>query len=509
MKPLAGLLALLIAVLLTNSRTDAQALPPASPALLSLSLECSVRQISLSNRSANITCSIVTAAGHTEKVFVRFTDEFAGVTRLSERVHRLQAVDGQRRAVAVEMRGNGLYVINPNSAGLMELSYEMRLAQALDPSQYALVSSLGPDAGIFMTGDLLPRICSGDESCATSNSAVRLQIEAPPGWQIATTEQRQGNVFSLTDPANASFFLGRLRESASSIGEMSVRFAIAGSWAFPDAQVFSLGESIAREQAALVGGKYRGQFLVTLAPFPQPLTGLRSSAITVGRTVVLLLNPDENARQSFGHYRRHLAHELFHFYLPNAFRIRENFDWFWEGFTRYIALLTLARLRLIDLSEFLEAVNAEYEAYLFNPFRQQLSLIAASPEKFASAASYDLVYRKGMLVAALYDLQLRWESRNQSDLSDLMKSLYRKYALTGREVGNREVLQEMQSLGDFKQFVGDDIAGMQPINLAARVKTYGLTLEQNAVTGRWKLKPATKLSSRQQSLLSKLAMDAQ
>src|SRR5262245_33600267 len=210
----------------------------------------------------------------------------------------------------------------------------------------------------------------------------------------------------------------------------------------------------------MVGGASPGDSLVTLAPFPQPLTGLRSSAVTLKRTSVLALNPNSDARATFKHYRRHLAHEMFHFYLPNAFRVYENFDWFWEGFTRYVALMTLTRLGLIDLSEYLDAISEEYEAYIFNPSRRQLSLIAASPEKFANATSYDLIYRKGMLIGALYDLELRWQSHGNLNLTDAMKALYRTYGVTGQEIGNREVLQELGKLGNFARFIQDDIKGL-------------------------------------------------
>ncbi|MEP7343486.1 MAG: hypothetical protein ABI977_37550 [Acidobacteriota bacterium] len=495
MKLYAELLAALFATLLFSAHVCAQTHQRAP-------LECVIRQISLPNRSLHIACSI---AGSPGRLIVQFTDKFAGVDRLSERIHSIKVTSAQGAALPMEIRGDGLYFFTLNSTGPVYLSYEMQLARALDPSQYALVSSLGPDAGVFMIGDLLPRICFGDENCSVGHNVMRLKIEPPADWRIATTEAQQDDTFRLVDPSRAIFFLGRLRDGKVKIGAINLRVAIVGDWSFREQEVFFLAEAIAREQAALVGGNERGEFLVTLAPFPQPLTGLRSSAVTIGRTVVLLLNPNNDASQSFKHYRRHLAHEMFHFYLPNAFRVRENFDWFWEGFTRYVALMTLARLRLIDLQEYLNAINAEYEAYIFNPSRTQLSLIAASPEKFANAASYDLVYRKGMLVAALYDLELRWQSRGNFSLADVMKTLYRNYSLTSREIGSQEVLQEMKSRGDFALLIHDDIVGLRQINLAERVKIYGLVIEQGiASPGRLQLKPAAKLSSRQQALISKL-----
>jgi len=470
-------------------------------------LACRVDRISPQRHTLDVSCVAVLPA---KKFQLRFTDQFAGVGGLSERVYGLKIKDAKSDALQLELRGDGWYSFAvTGEAQPITISYEMRLARALDPSQFALVSSLGETAGFLMPGDLLPRLCADEPACNEAMKPVRLQITAPQGWQIAATGKRGEEFFEIHDPQRAIFFLARRREKTIVAGAMNVQIAIAGDWGFGDEEVFKLAEAIAREQAAIVGSREKGDFLVTLAPFPQPLTGLRSSAVTIGRTVALMLNPNNDPAATFAHYRRHLAHEMFHFYLPNAFRIRESFDWFWEGFTRYVALVTLARLRLIGLREYLDAIGAEYEAYWFNPLRTRISLVAASPEKFADAASYDLVYRKGMLVAALYDLELRWQSRGKVNLADVVRRLYQDHALRGREVGNREVLDEMRRLGDFSRSIRDDIEGVREIDLGERVKPYGLVMEWYT-TGRGgtRLKPATKLSHRQRELLSDLTKTA-
>jgi predicted metalloprotease with PDZ domain len=449
-----------------------------------------------------VSCAAALPAGRFQ---LRFADQFAGVDRLSERVYGLKIRDDAGAVLLPEIRGDGLYHFNAPERRRINVSYEMRLQRALDPAQYALVSSLGAEAGFLILGDLLPRLCRGQADCDAANR-TRLRITAPQHWRIATTEKMSGDFFEVGDSQRAVFFLGRLREKTAAVGAMNLRVAIAGDWAFSDEEVFKLAEAVAREQAAMVGGA-AADSLVALAPFPQPLTGLRSSAITLGRACALMLNPNNDAAATFAHYRRHLAHEMFHIYLPNAFRVRENFDWFWEGGARYIALLTLARLRLIGQREYLDAIGAEYEAYWFNPLRNQVSLIAASSEKFTNAASYDLVYRKGMLVAALYDLELRWQSRGKFNLTDVMRALYQGYATRGREIGNREVLDEMRKFGDFSRHISDlirdDIEGLREIDLKERVKRYGLVAEWSA-TGRGgvRLKAAAKLSGRQRMLLS-------
>jgi len=490
-----------IAVLISFS----QAFGQSKPASYIPELACRFDRISPQNRTLNVSCAASLPA---KKFQLQFTDQFAGVGGLSGRVYALKISEGKDLALPVEIRGDGLYLFSASGERRqVTISYEMRLARAMDPSQYALVSSLGLNAGFLMLADLLPRLCEDGSDCNVGN-LVRLQIAPPPGWRIATTEKERGELFEVPDPLRAVFFLARMREKTLAVGAMDVRVAIAGDWSFGDEEVFKLAEAIAREQAAIVGAAERGSFLITLAPFPQPLTGLRSSAVTAGRTSVLMLNPNHDAAATFAHYRRHLAHEMFHFYLPNAFQIRENFDWFWEGGARYVALLTLARLRLIGQREYLDAIAAEYEAYWFNPLRNQVSLIAVSPEKFASGANYDLVYRKGMLVAALYDLELRWQSRGKLNMADVVRKLYRDYALRGREVGNREVLDEMGKAGDFARLIRDDIEGVRDIDLGERVKRYGLVMEWEAAgRGRARLKMATRMSVRQKALFSDLTRD--
>ncbi len=435
-----------------------------------------------------------------DRVGLAFVDRYAGMEGLSERLRGLRFRDAGGAPVLPEILGDGRYRVRLR--GPFEFSYEMNLARAFDPGQHALASSLGPEAAVLMAGDLLPRRCDGDAECG--GGPVRLRIAPPNGWQIATTETEAAGGYELADPEGAVFFLGRLaRRSLPPLNAagMQLEVALAGGWAFPAEELFRLAESLGREQAAMLQSRETGRFLVLLAPFPQPMTGLRSSGLARGRTAILLLNPDADAARTTAHLRKHLAHEMFHFYLPNAFSVRENFDWFWEGFTRYLGVLTLARLRLLWLQDYLDAVAAEYEAYVGNPLRTRVSLLDASPDKFADAANSDLVYRKGMLLAALYDWELRWQTRDRTTLVEVVAALYRDFAGRPAPLGNREILAALGQPGNFARLLRDDIAGVADIDLEKRLKPYGLLLETSSAT-RWKprLAPAPKLSDRQRAL---------
>ncbi|MFN0087721.1 MAG: hypothetical protein ACKVX9_20185 [Blastocatellia bacterium] len=470
---------------------------PAAP------LECHIDRISPKSRTLRAACR---AESRPEKTVLQFTERFAGVEGLSGRNQALKFRDERGEPIMPEILGEGRYRLR--ARGAFEFSYDVHLARALDPGQHALVSSLGPEAAVLMAGDLLPRLCSEDAECDAPAGFLRLRVTPPPEWELATIEKEREGVFDLPDPGHAVFFLGRLQRStipAVNENGMAVEIAMTGAWGFEPDAIFRLAAAIAREQAAMMGSRESGAFLVILAPFPQPMTGLRSSGVAIGRTAALMLNPDADPLRTLAHYRNHLAHEMLHFYLPNGFRIRENFDWFWEGFTRYLAVLTLTRLRLLSLREYLDAIGAEYAAYAFNPLRARVSLIDASPEKFTDAANSDLVYRKGMLLAALYDWELRWQTRNRSTAADVVGALYRNYAGGSRPVGNREVLAALAQPGNFSRLIRDDIQGVAEIEIEKRLKPYGLLVEWSAAS-KWKprLSPAPKLSDRQRELIDGL-----
>ena len=74
-----------------------------------------------------------------------------------------------------------------------------------------------------------------------------------------------------------------------------------------------------------------------------------------------------------------------------------------------------------------------------------------------------------------------------------------------REIGNREVLDEMRGAGDFSRQLRDDVESPREIDLNERINRYGLVMEwSSAGRGRARLKTATKLSARQHALLSEL-----
>lgn len=440
---------------------------------------CAVTHISPQSRTLAVRCQ---ASSSDRRVEIVFRDRFAGMTGLGSRISSLE-VSGK----------NG----SPDPSSPLVFTYQVNLAAPLDPGGYALVSSLGSEAAVFYAADLFPVLQGpGDRAF----HVTRVLIAPPEGWRMATTGGED-----VDDPDAAVYVLGRLRERSFETGSMKWRVVTAGDVSVADAEIHRLAEAIARAQAAMIDGRETGEHLLAVAPFPLPLTGLRSTGLARGRTVALLLNPGSDAGQTRRHLARHLAHEMFHFYLPNAFKIRENFDWFWEGFTRYLALVALLDAREISVQDYLDALQNEYEAYQANPLRAKVSLLAASPEKFSSPAHYEIVYRKGLIVGALYDLELRRQSQARRRLPDVVLKLYRDYARAGREIGNREILDALGREGDFARFIADYVEGVREIDLARQLRSCGIEVERRIIGGQFagmRLIVSPRLNARQRAVIA-------
>ncbi len=463
-------------------------------------MNCLIDGVSPGERMLDVGCHLTgLPAG---KVALRFKDRYAGVDGLSERIYSLRASDAAGNSLLPEIRDAGFYLLNISPGQMpIRLSYRIHLEKALDPSQYALCSSLGTEAGVLLISDLLPQICGTDGDRCTSPQ-LELRITPPNDWKIVTVERMTGDEFVIPEPDNAVFVIGKVREKVAATGATNLRVAIVGRWNFDDEEVFRLAGAVAREQASLMGSLEHGDYLLTLAPFPIPMTGLRSSGLAIGRSATLMLNINDDPRQSFAHFRRHLPHEMFHFYLPNSFQVRENFDWFWEGFTRYIAMLTLLRLHQIDQQEFFDSIGADYESWFFNSVKTEISLLDASLGKFSSPAQNDLVYRKGALIAALYDLELRWQSKGAINLPMVIRRIYDRYGNRKNILGNTELLGELGRAGKMDRFISDFISGARDIPIMEMLKTYGLTLEWGpASRGRARIRKAEKISGRQRAFL--------
>jgi predicted metalloprotease with PDZ domain len=211
-----------------------------------------------------------------------------------------------------------------------------------------------------------------------------------------------------------------------------------------------------------------------IAPLPVTSTGRSEwKAETRGSTVVLLANP-----KKFHSWRNQLAiifsHEMFHLWVPNSLKLQGDYDWFFEGFTLYTALLTVRELGNVDFKETLNTLARVYDVYISQP--DEKSLIEASETRWTSP--FTNVYVEGMLVAFLYDLKIRKESGGRLTLADRYRELFsRRFAANTN--ANEAIIAVLDSAPAMSGFARVYIESNTRLELERVLPAYGLTLDSS------------------------------
>jgi predicted metalloprotease with PDZ domain len=422
-----------------------------------------------------------------------FRNVYANVVGLGERIENLKLMDGGGREVGVRRLAPGEYEAEAPAARFV---YEMKLDAPLFEGDAAHVSWLTPERGFLMLGDLLP-LAGGLQA-----SAARVSLSLPQGWAVASSAKAgAGGVFELADFEPAVFFVGQhLRERRARVGAMEFVYATSGEWAFSDEEAADVAARILKEHAETFGGAAGDTVMLALSPFPRAAGADRWSAETRGATVTLLAGKSPSRTAALAQLSFPLAHELFHLWVPNALGLDGSYDWFYEGFTLYQALAAAVRLELLTFRDYLNAVGRAFDAYKSARGREGLSLLKASERRWTLPPA--LVYNKGMVVAFLYDLTLRRQTKNKRSLTDVYRELFRlARASQARGDGNAAALAALNGAGDVRELTRKYVEEAGEIDLSSAAAPFGLRAE--TFGARTRLGVAESLSGSQRDLLRK------
>jgi predicted metalloprotease with PDZ domain len=257
---------------------------------------------------------------------------------------------------------------------------------------------------------------------------------------------------------------------------------------------------VLKEYTERLGGVPRARVMLMLAPFPAQVGADRWSAETRGGTVTLLSGRSPSKTAGLAQLSIPLTHELFHLWIPNGLPLDGNYDWFYEGFTNYQAMRAAMRLNFLSFQDYLNALGRAFDAYLSEVDRDRFSLPDASQKRWTNATA--LVYHKGLLVAFLYDLQLRMQTGGKHSLDDVYKELFQRYRGQEKHTdGNTAVINALSAQEKMRDFVHHYIESASAIDLALSIAPYGLRAERPGV--RTRVSVADSLSRSQRDLLRK------
>jgi predicted metalloprotease with PDZ domain len=234
--------------------------------------------------------------------------------------------------------------------------------------------------------------------------------------------------------------------------------------------------------------------ILMLVPFPENAEQGRWSAEARGNAVVLLMGSAGSRKQRLARLGILLSHELFHLWVPNSLALDGDYDWFFEGFTLYQALLTDVRLGLISFDDYLETLGRVYSSYLASLGADNLSLIDASERRWTTSAS--VVYDKGMLVAFVYDLVVRSRTNCKTSVSDVYRKLFGANS-TRHGNANETIIRLLGEPAGMEAFVKEHVEGSGKPDFAAQFTRHGLQVQTVGARPRLRVGPGLDKTERE------------
>jgi hypothetical protein len=360
----------------------------------------------------------------------------------------------QFHAFAPDGRDLNAKKIAPGEFRSDEVATQIEYVVKLPPPQasdVAHVSWIAGEHGLLMLADLLPEYLPG----------LQVEFSLPSGWTAQSLyETYPSGKFLVWQPEETVFLIGKsLRKQVKPIDFGRFNLVVNGNWPFKDEVVLKAATKVLERYWALTGSSLPAKPVVLLAPLPVATGSVKWRAETRGSTVVLLMDPGAKINNWAGQLGIIFTHELFHLWMPHALLLEGDYDWFFEGFTLYTALVTALDLKFINRDEYVATLGRVYDSYLSR--EDNLSLIEASERRWTTGNS--TVYDKGMLVAFLYDLAIRRDSGGKRWLGGLYKDLFARPLLPAD--GNEVIIGLLSSTAAGADLAKSYIEGQRELDL--------------------------------------------
>ena len=401
-----------------------------------------------------------------------FRNAYAGALGFAERVKDFRAT-GAKKIASGEFRSE-------QDATRITYTVDLSSATAADVPH---ISWLTVGRGFLMLADLLPRDIDN----------LSAEFKLPPGWMIESSLQPDKNgSYDVPEPEKAVFIVGdSLRKNSNT----NLELVVNGTWPFKDAKALDAATEVMKHYTALTGFKLSGTSLIAIAPFS--FGGSKWKAETRGATVMLLIDPATHFDTWIGQLKVIFTHEMLHLWVPNSLQLEGDYDWFFEGFTLYVALRTALELKVINFKGFLETLAGAYDAYISHP--DEVSLIQAAETRWTSGFNH--VYVKGMLVAFLYDLKIRKGSGGGATLADRYRELF-GHRVAANANGNDVIIALLDAGPAMSGFGKSYVENNTKLELEQLLPAYGLTLDTSGKKSQ--LQVSRNLSAEQKQLLRSL-----
>jgi len=416
-----------------------------------------------------------------------FVNSYAGALGLGDRIKNFEALDSgsviaSRKIASGEFRSEGKATA---------LRYTVQIPPGR-PGDLAHISWLTSDSGVLMLADLLPE-------SVLSEGTISVSLELPLGVAVESGFSRDAqNSFVVSQPDRAIFQVGKRfdvrTKDANGIG---LKVVLADNWKFGSKDILRSAAKTIEVYHNLTTLQLAKPATILIGTLPLTDSDASWKAETRGSTVLLLLNPRAQVKNWIGQIGIILTHELFHLWVPNSLSLGGDYDWFFEGFTLYVALQTALKLKLINFREYQDTLARVYDSYL--SYSDEQSLIEASERRWTT--NVPVVYDKGMLVGFLLDLTMRSESGGATSLSEKYKVLFSRHAGDLAD-GNDVIIKVLATSPATERIASSYIRGRERIELEKLLPAFGFELDADGQKSR--LSARKDLNDPQKRLLKSL-----
>ncbi|THD81859.1 MAG: M61 family peptidase [Phenylobacterium sp.] len=284
-------------------------------------------------------------------------------------------------------------------------------------------------------------------------------VGAPAGFGFASDlEHAGGKPMAIADLQESVLVGGPdLTVVERRLDGAPLRVAALGRFGFTTAAFVDLAAKTIAGERAFWGGK-EGPFLVALTPL-----GPVSGSISVrgeGRGDAFAIQGGADTPLDF--IKGLLAHEYFHTWNPRRLGgmhdgdVAERADyWFSEGFTDFYARRLALRSETFSLQAFVEAWNQVLKEYAASPNRTAPNAKVVA-DFWKDSDVQKLPYRRGAILAATWDRELRARSGGRVGLDDVMRAMRDRAAKLGAKSPKAPQLFE-ETARDFGLEVGPDV----------------------------------------------------
>jgi predicted metalloprotease with PDZ domain len=329
---------------------------------------------------------------------------------------------------------------------------------------------------------------------------VVVNLEAPANWKIATgLEATQGNPRRFTAAnydvlADSPLEIGTHDLIQFDVNGKPHEIAVWGGAKYEPEKLKTDFSKIIKSQADIFGElPYRRYvFLIHVGPEARGATEhLNSTIIQAPRRS---LENEEAYKSLLGT----VAHEYFHTWNVKQFRpagihpydySRENYTdllWVAEGTTSYYDDLTLARTGLNKPDDYLKIIGDEIHSIRNRPGARVQNLAESSfdawvkfnqptPDDANATVSF---YSAGALASLLMDMELRSRTQNRVSLDDVMRTMYRRFPLSGSGYTTADLIAVLEELSgvQWDAFFSSYINGTEEFPFETALNFVGLEL---------------------------------